>query len=141
MKSWYKKHVKDLLSEEKGMTLVEILASILILSLVVTTFLSFFIQAAKTNNQTDTVNEATFIAQESIELLTYYSKTKSVEEALKMIETENAKEKSGFKVESNIFKKSDETLYTGTVNVSKEGKAYAQMETRLSFETAKEIKY
>ena len=140
MKNWYKKQLKHLLAEESGMTLVEILASILILSLIVTTFLSFFIQAAKTNNQTDSVNEATFIAQESIELLTYYSNTKSAAEALELMKKESTKNTSGFIVESNIFKKSEETLYKGTVTVSKEGKTYAQMETRLSFSTKQEKK-
>ena len=140
MKNWYKKQLKHLLAEESGMTLVEILASILILSLIVTTFLSFFIQAAKTNNQTDSVNEATFIAQESIELLTYYSHTKTAAEALELMKKESTKNTSGFIVKSNIFKKSEETLYTGTVKVSKEKKTYAQMETRLLFSTKQEKK-
>ena len=140
MKNWYKKQLKHLLAEESGMTLVEILASILILSLIVTTFLSFFIQAAKTNNQTDSVNEATFIAQESIELLTYYSHTKTAAEALELMKKESTKNTSGFIVISNISKKPEETLYTGTVTVSKEGKTYAQMETRLSFSTKQEKK-
>lgn len=140
MKRWCKKQLKNMIVNEDGMTLVEILASILILSLVVTTFLSFFIQAAKTNKQTDGVNEATFIAQESIELLTYYSKNKTVEEVQQLIQTENGKTVSGFKVNSVLSKKAEETLYTGTVNVSKEGKTYAQMETRLSFNSTKEKK-
>ena len=89
MKCWYRKQMKGIIAVEEGMTLVEVLASILLLSLIITTFLSFFIQAAKVNNQTDTVNEATFIAQEQIELLTYYSKTESVEESLKLIESES----------------------------------------------------
>jgi Tfp pilus assembly protein PilV len=131
--------MKGMLSEEEGMTLVEVLASILLLSLIITTFLSFFIQAAKINNQTDTVNEATFIAQEQIELLTYYSETETVEETLKLIKTESLSTHSGFQTQSEVFKKSGETLYTGTVTVSKEGKAYAQMETRLSFRTAEDL--
>ena len=139
MKCWYRKQMKGILSEEEGMTLVEVLASILLLSLIITTFLSFFIQAAKINNQTDTVNEATFIAQEQIELLTYYSETESVEETLKLIETESPSSNSGFQIQSELIKKSGDTLYTGTVTVSKEGKAYAQMETRLSFRTAEEL--
>ncbi|SEK50638.1 hypothetical protein SAMN04488700_1660 [Carnobacterium iners] len=136
MNSWYKKQIKHLMAEESGMTLVEILASILILSLIVTTFLSFFIQAAKTNNQTDNVNEATFIAQEQIELLTYYSSTKSVAETLTLIKDTSTK--AGFTVVSKISKES-ENLYKGTVEISesKGGKVYAQMETRLSFSTAK----
>lgn len=136
MKCWYRKQMKGMLSGEEGMTLVEVLASILLLSLIITTFLSFFIQAAKINNQTDTVNAATFIAQEQIELLTYYSETKSAEETLGLIEAESPSTHSGFEVQSEVFKNSGDTLYTGTVTVSKEGKAYAQMETRLSFRTA-----
>lgn len=136
MKCWYRKQMKGMLSGEEGMTLVEVLASILLLSLIITTFLSFFIQAAKINNQTDTVNTATFIAQEQIELLTYYSETKSEEETLGLIEAESSSTHSGFEVQSEVFKNSGDTLYTGTVTVSKEGKAYAQMETRLSFRTA-----
>lgn len=139
MKCWYRKQMKGIIAVEEGMTLVEVLASILLLSLIITTFLSFFIQAAKVNNQTDTVNEATFIAQEQIELLTYYSKTESVEESLKLIESESPSTNSGFQIQSELFKKSGDTLYTGTVTVSKEGKAYAQMETRLSFHTAEEL--
>jgi type II secretory pathway pseudopilin PulG len=131
--------MKSMLSEEEGMTLVEVLASILLLSLIITTFLSFFIQAAKINNKTDTVNEATFIAQEQIELLTYYSETESVEETLRLIDTENPITNSGFQIQSEVFKNSGDTLYTGTVTVSKEGKAYAQMETRLSFRTAENL--
>jgi Tfp pilus assembly protein PilV len=133
MKCWYRKQMKGMLSEEEGMTLVEVLASILLLSLIITTFLSFFIQAAKINNLTDTVNEATFIAQEQIELLTYYSEIETVEETLKLME----KESKGFAIASNLSKNTGDTLYTGTVTVSKEGKAYAKMETRLSFRTAK----
>jgi type II secretory pathway pseudopilin PulG len=139
MKCWYRKQMKGMLSEEEGMTLVEVLASILLLSLIITTFLSFFIQAAKINNQTDTVNEATFIAQEQIELLTYYSETETVEETLKLIKTERSSTNSGFQTQTEVFKKSGETLYTGTVTVSKKGKAYAQMETRLSFRTAEDL--
>ena len=139
MKCWYRKQMKGIIAVEEGMTLVEVLASILLLSLIITTFLSFFIQAAKVNNQTDTVNEATFIAQEQIELLTYYSKTESVEESLKLIESDSPSNNSGFQIQSELFKKSGDTLYTGTVTVSKEGKAYAQMETRLSFHTAEEL--
>lgn len=138
MKCWYKKQMKGMLSEEAGMTLVEVLASILLLSLIITTFLSFFIQAAKVNNQTDTVNEATFIAQEQVELLTSYSKTKSAEETQSLIEAESPSTISGFQVQSKIEKsETNDTLYAGTVTVSKEGKAYAKMETRLSFRTAK----
>ena len=136
MKCWYRKQMNGSLSGEDGMTLVEVLASIVLLSLIVTTFLSFFIQAAKTNNRTDAINEATFIAQEQIELLTYYAATETVEETLDLMETES----TGFAIESNLTKKSEETLYRATVTVSKEGEDYAKMETRLSFRATENLK-
>ncbi|WP_434351260.1 hypothetical protein [Trichococcus flocculiformis] len=135
MNSRHNQTNKSMLKSEEGMTLVEVLASILLLSLITTTFLSFFIQAAKVNNQTDAVNEATFIAQEQLELLTYYATTKTVDETLDLMETES----NGFAIESHLSKNSGETLYRGTVEVSKEGKTYAQMETRLSFRTAEDL--
>ena len=55
------------LNDENGVTLVELLAAIAILSIIVTAFLGFFIQAAKTNQYTNQVNEATFLAQERME--------------------------------------------------------------------------
>lgn len=55
------------LTDEGGVTLVELLAAITILSIIVTAFLGFFIQAAKTNQHTNKVNEATFLAQEQME--------------------------------------------------------------------------
>ena len=136
MNSRHNQTNKSMLKSEEGMTLVEVLASILLLSLIITTFLSFFIQAAKVNNQTDAVNEATFIAQEQIELLTYYATTKTVEETLDLIKDESPKMVSGFEVKSTV-KNVGGTLYSGTVEVFKEGevKADAQMETRLSFRT------
>lgn len=134
MNCWHKKKIKRSISGEEGMTLVEVLASILLLSLIITTFLSFFIQAAKTNNRTDAVNEATFIAQEQIELLTYYAATKNVEDTLVLLKDESPKMVSGFEVKSTIQNVGG-TLYSGTVEVIKEGevKADAKMETRLVF--------
>lgn len=134
MNCWHKKKIKRNISGEEGMTLVEVLASILLLSLIITTFLSFFIQAAKTNNRTDAVNEATFIAQEQIELLTYYAATKNVEDTLVLLKDESPKMVSGFEVKSTIQNVGG-TLYSGTVEVIKEGevKADAKMETRLVF--------
>ena len=140
MNSRHNQTNKSMLKSEEGMTLVEVLASILLLSLITTTFLSFFIQAAKVNNQTDAVNEATFIAQEQIELLTYYATTKTVEETLDLIKDESPKMVSGFEVISTV-NNAGGTLYSVTVEAIKEGevKADAKMETRLSFRTAEDL--
>ena len=133
MKYWYEKKIKNILSQEDGVTLVELLAAILLLSIIVTSFMSFFIQAAKTNNQTDDVNQATFIAQEQMELMTLYSQTMSANEATSLI-AESPKNIQGFVIYSDLSKAPEDTLYTGIVKVSKGEKVYAQMETRLSFE-------
>ena len=116
MNCWHKKKIKRSISGEEGMTLVEVLASILLLSLIIT------------------VNEATFIAQEQIELLTYYAATKNVEDTLVLLKDESPKMVSGFEVKSTIQNVGG-TLYSGTVEVIKEGevKADAKMETRLVF--------
>lgn len=65
------------IKKEDGVTLVELLAAIAILSIIVTAFLAYFIQAANTNHRTDEVNEATFLAQEEMEEVIHLSKTNS----------------------------------------------------------------
>lgn len=81
----YCKNVYKKTSEEDGVTLVELLAAIAILSIIVTSFLGFFIQAARTNNRTSDLNEATFIAQEELEYYTYLSNNYSLVDAVKEI--------------------------------------------------------
>lgn len=66
-------HLTKKLKKEDGVTLVELLAAIAILSIIVTAFLAFFTQAGRTNNITDEMNEATFIAVEEMELITNLS--------------------------------------------------------------------
>lgn len=61
------------LKKEDGVTLVELLAAIAILSIIVTAFLALFTQAGRTNNITDEMNEATFIAVEEMERITNLS--------------------------------------------------------------------
>lgn len=55
--------------DSKGFTLVEILVSITILSIIVVTFLTFFIQSAKTNTYSEDVLDATYVAQSEMEEL------------------------------------------------------------------------
>lgn len=53
--------------DSKGMTLIEILLSLTILSFVLLTFASFFSQSARTNQQAEAITDATFVAQTFIE--------------------------------------------------------------------------
>lgn len=53
--------------QESGLSLVEVLASIVILTLLLTTFLMMFLQSAKVNKLSEHVIDATYIAQEEME--------------------------------------------------------------------------
>ncbi|MEH7176393.1 type IV pilus modification PilV family protein [Neobacillus vireti] len=52
---------------EKGMTLIEILASIVILSIIVVSLLSFFVQTARSNNVSKNIMDATYVAENEME--------------------------------------------------------------------------
>lgn len=119
--------IKQLLMEDSGMTLVELLASILLLSLIVSSFLSFFVQAAQTNKQIDTINEATFLAQEQMEILTATAPEMTAEDALGSY----PQTKNDYTI--GLEMKGTAGLDAVIVTVSKEGKELAKMETRLSF--------
>lgn len=127
--------------EDTGVTLVELLAAIAILSIVVTAFLAFFIQAANTNSQTNEVNEATFLAQEEMEFITHYSTGDySPEEVTGLFERVDGKflretSSNGYAIKTELFEPgNEETLYKIVVVVTEGGKDRAKMETRLPFE-------
>lgn len=120
-------------SDESGMTLVEVLVAIALISMIVTTFLSFFIQAAKTNNRTSDINRATFIAQAHLETLNQYTSYSEIEKAGLLVN----QEEEGFFIKTTMDKPEDNTttLYLTKVTVTKGGKAYAEMQTYLTLTT------
>ncbi len=109
--------------------MVELLASIVLLTIIVTTFLSFFVQAGRTNNRIDDMNEATFLAQEQLELITAYSEELTVAETQAKLVNKN--NKAGYSIQTTFVPK--DGLQAVVVIVSKEEKPLAQMETRLPF--------
>ena len=127
MTEMMKKIKEKLLKQESGVTLVELLASIVLLTIIVTTFLSFFVQAGRTNNRIDDMNEATFIAQEQLELITAYSEEMTVAET----QAKLVNNKPGYSIQTTFVPK--DGLQAVVVIVSKEEKPLAQMETRLPF--------
>ena len=62
---------------ENGLSLVEVLASFVILTLLLTTFLMMFVQSAKVNKASEHVIDATYIAQTEMERLYEVSKSLS----------------------------------------------------------------
>ena len=127
MTEMMKKIKEKLLKQDSGVTLVELLASILLLTIIVTTFLSFFVQAGRTNSRIDDMNEATFIAQEQLELITAYSEELTVAET----QAKLVNNKAGYSIQTTFVPK--DGLQAVVVIVSKEEKPLAQMETRLPF--------
>lgn len=132
MKVMKRKNNKIRWSDESGMTLVEVLVAIALISMIVTTFLSFFIQAAKTNNRTSDINRATFIAQAHLETLNQYTSYSEIEKTGLIV-----KQEEGFTIETTITGPTDNTtaLYLTKVTVTKGGKAYAEMQTYLTLTT------
>lgn len=106
--------------------MVELLAAIILISIIVISFMGFFTMAAKTNSRTNAVNEATFLAQQEIERITNCSKNKcTAVEAL---------EDKPDNVQTSITKNEGDILYKVVVTVTEGGDVRAKMETHLSFE-------
>lgn len=81
-----KKFYKMFHSNEKGFTLIEVLASFVILVILLTTFFTFFIQTAKTGKSSENIVDATYIAQSEMEKAYAVSKKESNQEkALKSL--------------------------------------------------------
>lgn len=70
------------MNNNKGLTLVEILASITILSIIIVSFLTFFIQSARTNTISEDMMDATYVAQSEMEYLYNLSTKKSLDKAI-----------------------------------------------------------
>ena len=56
---------------EKGLSLIEILASTVILSIIIVSLLTFFVQSSKTNHYSKDIIDATYIAQNTVEEINY----------------------------------------------------------------------
>lgn len=138
------------LNDESGVTLIELLAAITILSIIVVTFLFAFVQGARTNTRADDMNQATFIAQEEMEIVIFHSYEQSFEgliNAIDQLETHSAtltgesviirSNNEGYDIATSIKQAGIENLpnlYSVVVEVSQPGNLQAKMENRLVLE-------
>lgn len=74
-----------LFSNQKGLTLVELLASIVILSIIVVTFTTFFIQSAKTTSMSSDITDATYIAQTEMEEIYHISTITTYDDTIQQL--------------------------------------------------------
>lgn len=58
-----------LLKEERGISLVEVVASIVLITIILISFFSFFVQSKKTHVASESIVDATYIAQKEMEEL------------------------------------------------------------------------
>lgn len=95
---------KQVHSNEKGFTLVEVMASFVILAILLTAFFTFFIQTAKTGKSSENIVDATYIAQSEMEKAFAVSK--------KVTNREEAIKSLGYKKEdsSSDFTKKDSKI-------------------------------
>lgn len=56
-----------LLKEERGISLLEVVASVVLIMIILLSFFSFFVQSKKTHVASESIVEATYIAQQDME--------------------------------------------------------------------------
>ena len=95
--------------KDKGLTLVEVLASIVILTIILIIFLSVFIQSAKTNQSSEEKLDATFIAQTEMEH--FYEYSKSINESDRITKLQKEGYTFYFTENKEIFIKNDSKFY------------------------------
>lgn len=78
---------KVLLSS-KGMTLLEVLLSIVILSIILVSFVTMFVQSARTNQYSSKIIDATFVAQTYMEKIYEISNNHSYDEGITKLNDE-----------------------------------------------------
>lgn len=60
---------------DKGFTLIEIMVSVVILSIIVVSLLSFFVQSSRSNSMSNKMIDSTYIAQTNIEDINKWNKS------------------------------------------------------------------
>ena len=137
--------LKKLLKNEDGVTLVELLAALVILTLIVTSILAVFIQSARTSSQASDIDQATFLAQQQMEEMVYYSSNFTFEDTVKNLKPSLKDDGfliittiEGYSIETKISKVTNTKfenaeLYKVLVTVNEGTTLRAQMENRLPF--------
>lgn len=142
-------------NNENGLTLIEILASIVILSIIVVTFLTFFINSARTTNVSADVIDASYLAQKEMEKFYHYSITTDYEamvddliddpdfdSSINGTEHQFIKREQGYRIEIRTNQAYDQSgnpisdLYQLLIRIydDQSGTKKAQVETKLLFD-------
>lgn len=130
MMSAFKRHKHTKIMNENGLTLVEVLASVVLLTIIITIFLNVFMQSAKTNTTSEEIVDATYLAQTEMEKI--YSKSLET----KYSERENAFENLGYSPltgenEWALFGKELDDGYYAKIKIQKDSMEVAENMNRL----------
>ncbi|WP_453994655.1 type IV pilus modification PilV family protein [Bacillus nitroreducens] len=129
---------KSVLSD-KGISLIEILVSIVILSIIVVSFITLFVQSAKTNRVSEDIIDATYVAQSTIENIYNISKSSTSYNGKNVVDEDACKpscqfikNESGYEIQITIENNDLHTVLVEVYNRTT-GRKEAQMETLLNW--------
>ncbi|WP_181347475.1 prepilin-type N-terminal cleavage/methylation domain-containing protein [Thalassobacillus sp. CUG 92003] len=132
------------LASNRGFTLIEVLASIVIMTIIITIFFTLFTQSARTTHQSESIINATYTAQQEMENIYHLSESMTVSDGFAHMEDNGyaianpgeayilTHDKHGFHVRIEIERRSEDALNQVRVKVfenSSEEALEAQMET------------
>jgi len=98
--------MKHFLHNDKGLSLVEVIASIILISIILLSFVALFLQSNKTTVTSNDIVDATYVAQQEMETI-YTNRTEPTIEAVM------AKMQHYIKITENTWKKE----LSNTVNI------------------------
>ncbi|UOQ47285.1 prepilin-type N-terminal cleavage/methylation domain-containing protein [Gracilibacillus caseinilyticus] len=80
--------MRNISQKESGFTLIEMLASITILSIISFGFIAIFVHASKTTETSADIIDADYIAQTEMERIYQYSTESAMEDTISLLETD-----------------------------------------------------
>lgn len=138
------------MNNQDGLTLVELLGSIVILSIIVVSFLGFFIQSSRTTKVSGEIIDASYIAQQQAEEIYNHSNYRSYAELIEYLKADGSgytqdlsgpndkfsMTKEGYRIDVITYPEGTyDDLYTLLVKVfDPDGNQAVQVETKFFFE-------
>lgn len=98
-----KMYWKEVLQSQKGLSLIEILVSLTILSIIIIPVSALFLQSANSIHTSETILDKTYIIQEHLEAITYYSSIYSLDEGIEKLNEEYDYNSTASNPSSNIY--------------------------------------
>ncbi|MGE7665099.1 type IV pilus modification PilV family protein [Ureibacillus composti] len=86
--------MRKILNNNRGITLIEAIVSLLLITIILISFYGMFIQSKKTNSNAESISDATYLAQTEMEKVYQISKSQSISDL-------NSKFISGYTLSSN----------------------------------------